>query len=59
MGTPQTIVNGLPSQFESCHGLLMCEKSVASIKSCAYLMEFEEPSQLAAVSMPDGLDWPS
>jgi hypothetical protein len=55
MGTPHTIVNGLPVQFESCHGALMDEKSVASTKSMAYLTELEEPSQLAAVSMPAGL----
>ncbi|HXT90500.1 MAG TPA: hypothetical protein VN714_14705 [Trebonia sp.] len=59
MGTPQTISNGLPAQFESCQGLLMCDQSVASMKSCAYLMELGEPSQAAAVSMPAGLDWPS
>jgi hypothetical protein len=59
MGTPQTIVYGLPFQFESCHGLLICDQSVASMKSWAYLMELEEPSQLAAVSMPAGLESPS
>jgi hypothetical protein len=59
MGTPQTIVNGLPAQFGSCHGLLMCDQSVASMKSCAYVTEPAEPSQLAAASMPAGLDCPS
>ena len=59
MGTPQTIVKGLPCQLESCHGLLMCDQSVASMKSWAYLIELEEPSQLAAVSLPEGLDVPS
>jgi hypothetical protein len=59
MGTPQIIWKGLPCQFESCHGLAICEKSVASTKSSAYLIEPEEPSQLAAVSMPDGLELPS
>jgi hypothetical protein len=59
MGTPQIIVNGLPFQFESCHGLLICDQFVASMKSSAYLMELEDPSQLAAVSMPAGLNWPS
>ena len=53
------MVNGLPCQFESCHGLLICDQSVASMKSWAYLMELGEPSQLAAVSMPDGLESPS
>ena len=47
MGTPQTIVYGLPFQFDSCHGLLMCDQSVASMKSWAYLTELAEPSQLA------------
>ena len=37
----------------------MCDQSVASMKSWAYLTELAEPSQLAAVSMPAGLDWPS
>ena len=59
MGTPQTIVNGLPCQFGSCHGLLICDQSVASMKSSAYLTELDEPSQVAAVSMPPGQDWPS
>jgi hypothetical protein len=59
MGTPQIIVYGLPCQFDSCHGLLMVDQDVASMKSMAYLTELEEPSQLAAVSMPDGLEFPS
>ena len=59
MGTPQIIVNGVPFQFESCHGSLMCDQSVASMKSWAYLMELGEPSQLAAVSMPAEVEWPS
>jgi hypothetical protein len=59
IGTPQTIVNGLPAQFGSCHGSSMCDQSVASMKSWAYLTEVAEPSQLAAASMPAGLDVPS
>ncbi len=59
IGTPQIMVNGLPFHWPSCHGLLMCDQSVASMKSSAYLMSLVPPSQLAAVSMPDGLDWPS
>jgi hypothetical protein len=52
-------VNGLPCQFESCHGSLMCEKSVASMKSSAYLTVPGEPSQLAAASIPAGPNRPS
>ncbi len=37
----------------------MREKSVASMKSSAYLTDPAEPSQLTAVSMPPGLDRPS
>src|SRR6185312_5905065 len=59
MGTPQTIVYGLPFQFESCHGALMFDQFVASMTSSAYLIELEEPSQVAAVSIPDGPDLPS
>jgi hypothetical protein len=59
MGTPQIIWNGLFFQLESCHGSLICAQSVASTKSMAYLMELGEPSQLAAVSIPDGLEFPS
>ena len=59
IGTPQVIVYGLPFQLDSCHGFSMVDQDVASMKSCAYLTELEEPSQLAAVSMPVGLDRPS
>jgi hypothetical protein len=59
MGTPQTSVYGLPFQFESCHGALIFDQFVASMKSPAYLMELEEPSHLAAVSIPAGPDLPS
>ena len=52
MGTPQTIVYGLPFQFGSCHGSLIRDQFVSSMKSMAYLMEPAEPSHLAAVSMP-------
>ena len=53
------MLNGLPFQFGSCHGVLICDQSVASMKSSAYLTELGEPSQVAAVSMPVGLDRPS
>src|ERR1700761_3201433 len=59
MGTPQTIVNGLPFHAASCQGLLICDQSVASIKSCAYLMELVEPSHFDAASMPLGSNFPS
>jgi hypothetical protein len=59
MGTPQTISNGLPFQSESCHGSLMVDQDVASMKSSAYLTELADPSQVAAVSMPVGLELPS
>jgi hypothetical protein len=53
------MVNGLPFHFASCRGVLICDQSVASMKSSAYLTEVEQPSQAAAVSMPAGLDRPS
>src|ERR1700739_773724 len=59
MGTPQTIVYGVPCHCESWYGLLMLDQLVASMKSMAYLMELDEPSQLAAVSMPFELESPS
>jgi hypothetical protein len=37
----------------------MFDQFVASMKSSAYLMELEEPSQVAAVSIPAGPDLPS
>jgi hypothetical protein len=37
----------------------MLDQFVASTKSSAYLTEPEEPSQVAAVSMPAGPDLPS